>query len=148
MKYYTVKPRLEFWHDYITWRTKWKPKYNLSQLSRDLGFQVSTISEILNQKYEKEISARLIATSMKVTGHSFEELWEIEEAKREVNTETPNKVKGQSFSVNGNGNENEYMVKEQRKYDFLMASSDFAERIGEGHKRTWYPEQKIRRKKV
>lgn len=130
MKYYTIKLNTEFLKEYIEFRAKWREKYNLTRLAADIGYSVQHLSDIIRGDNKGEISPRLIATMMKVTGASFNELCQIVESTKEANDyKVPSRQNGQTFSINPDDCEkNEYEITAEKKYNALIAGYDFAAR--------------------
>ena len=137
MRYYTVKPNVDFWHEYVAFRARFKPRFCFSELARELGFSPAYLSEILAGRNKGEISARFIGTSLGVMGCSFQELWQVVEVQKDPNDNQPEKVNGQTYSANRgtNGKEaedekDELQVDSEQRYRYLCASHDFAHRTG------------------
>ena len=144
MKYFTIRPHVDFWHEYVVFRARFNPHFCFSQLARDLGFSASYLSEVLSGSNKGEISARFIGTSLGVMGCSFQELWEVREVAKIPNDPQPEKVNGQSYTANGGTNgthhkldsvpseseKDELEIDSEQRYRYLVASHNFAVKTG------------------
>lgn len=76
--YYTVVLDIDKFNKWLLARKQNDPTTTTAEISRQIGYGKSYISQILNQeKYDIEVSARFIGTFLKTYGFKFKEIFKI-----------------------------------------------------------------------